>query len=70
MTNSEDEATALADLMVVMDEGRIRQSGTPPEIFERPASAFVARFIGGHNFIPTPAGLAAVRVVSLRTIGP
>jgi putative spermidine/putrescine transport system ATP-binding protein len=61
VTHSQDEAMALADLMVVMNEGRIRQSGTPREIFERPASAFVARFIGGHNVVPTARGAVAVR---------
>ena len=61
VTHSQDEAMALADLMVVMDEGHIRQAGTPREMFERPASAFIARFIGGHNVLPTPRGLVAVR---------
>jgi putative spermidine/putrescine transport system ATP-binding protein len=61
VTHSQDEAMALADLMVVMHEGRIRQSGTPREIFEHPASAFVARFIGGHNVVMTQHGLAAIR---------
>src|SRR5689334_14645293 len=61
VTHSQDEAMALADLMVVMNEGRIRQSGSPREIFEKPASAFIARFIGGHNVLPTPRGVVAVR---------
>jgi putative spermidine/putrescine transport system ATP-binding protein len=61
VTHSQDEAMALADLMVVMDDGNIRQSGTPREIFEKPASAFIARFIGGHNVVPTPRGVVAVR---------
>jgi putative spermidine/putrescine transport system ATP-binding protein len=61
VTHSQDEAMALADMMVVMHEGRIRQVGTPREIFEHPASAFIARFIGGHNVLPTPRGLAAIR---------
>jgi putative spermidine/putrescine transport system ATP-binding protein len=61
VTHSQDEAMALADLMVVMHEGRIQQAGSPREIFERPASAFVARFIGGHNVVETPHGTVAVR---------
>ena len=61
VTHSQDEAMALADLMVVMDQGQIRQAGTPREIFEAPASVFIARFIGGHNVLPTPSGLVAVR---------
>src|SRR5438128_11444873 len=52
---------ALADLMVVMDQGHIRQSGTPRQIFEAPADVFIARFIGGHNVLPTPRGVVAVR---------
>src|SRR5205823_6950651 len=69
VTHSQDEAMALADLMVVMDEGRIRQAGTPREIFEKPASAFIARFIGGHNVVPTAGGIVAVRADRCR-IGP
>ena len=61
VTHSQDEAMALADLMVVMDQGRIRQAGTPREIFEQPASAFIARFIGGHNVLQTPRGMVAIR---------
>ena len=52
---------ALADLMVVMEDGHIRQAGAPREVFERPQSAFVARFIGGHNVLPGERGLIAVR---------
>ena len=61
---------ALADLMVVMDEGRIRQAGSPREIFEKPASAFIARFIGGHNVVPTPRGVVAVRADRCRIGAP
>jgi putative spermidine/putrescine transport system ATP-binding protein len=61
VTHSQEEAMALADLMVVMDGGTIRQSGTPREIFERPASAFIARFIGGHNVLPWRNQTIAVR---------
>ena len=52
VTHSQDEAMALADLVVVMNHGRIEQAAPPREIFNKPASAFVARFIGGHNVIP------------------
>lgn len=45
---------ALSDLAVVMNGGRIEQAGTPRDVFERPASAFVAKFIGGHNIIALP----------------
>jgi len=52
VTHGQDEAMALADLVVVMNQGRIEQSAPPREVFNKPASAFVARFIGGHNVIP------------------
>ncbi len=61
VTHSQDEAMALADIMVVMEAGHIRQAGPPREVFERPVSAFVARFIGGHNILHGPAGPIAVR---------
>jgi putative spermidine/putrescine transport system ATP-binding protein len=51
VTHSQEEAMALADLAVVMDHGRIVQAAPPREIFLRPVSAFVARFIGGHNVL-------------------
>jgi putative spermidine/putrescine transport system ATP-binding protein len=61
VTHSQDEAMALADMMVVMEDGHIRQSGSPREVFGNPTSSFVARFIGGHNVLPGAAGLIAVR---------
>jgi len=51
VTHSQEEAMALADLIVVMNEGRIEQAAAPREIFERPATPFVARFMGDHNVI-------------------
>jgi putative spermidine/putrescine transport system ATP-binding protein len=48
VTHSQEEAMALADLVVILDRGRIRQIGSPMEVFNNPASAFVAEFIGGH----------------------
>ena len=52
VTHGQDEAMALADLMVVMNGGRIVQAGPPREVFNEPQTAFVARFIGGHNVVP------------------
>ena len=51
VTHSQDEALALADLVIVMNEGRIEQADTPRAVFDRPTSTFVARFIGGHNVL-------------------
>jgi putative spermidine/putrescine transport system ATP-binding protein len=52
VTHSQDEAMALADLVVVMNHGKIEQAASAREVFNKPASAFVARFIGGHNVLP------------------
>jgi putative spermidine/putrescine transport system ATP-binding protein len=51
VTHSQEEAMALADLVVVMNEGRIEQAAPARSVFERPATAFVARFMGDHNVI-------------------
>jgi len=61
VTHSQDEAMALADLMVVMEDGHIRQSAHPREVFERPLSPFIARFIGSHNVLRNRQGLVAIR---------
>src|ERR1700734_3234827 len=49
VTHGQDEALALADLVVVMNKGRIEQIASPRELFEKPATEFIARFLGGHN---------------------
>lgn len=51
VTHDQMEAMTTADLIVVMNDGRIEQVGSPEEIYERPRSEFVARFIGGTNII-------------------
>ncbi|MBL8700339.1 MAG: ABC transporter ATP-binding protein [Alphaproteobacteria bacterium] len=56
VTHSQEEAMALADLVVVMDHGRIVQAAGPREVFNRPATRFVARFIGGHCVLPAKNG--------------
>ncbi|WP_372657479.1 ABC transporter ATP-binding protein [Hydrogenophaga sp.] len=61
VTHSQEEAMALADTMVVMNQGRIEQMGSPHAIYNRPASEFVARFMGGHNVLNTSHGRVAVR---------
>jgi putative spermidine/putrescine transport system ATP-binding protein len=58
VTHSQEEAMALADLVVVMNQGRIEQAATAREVFNKPATAFVARFIGGHNVLPAAVARA------------
>jgi hypothetical protein len=54
VTHDQVEALTLADQVVVMNEGRVVQQGTPQELFERPADTFVGYFIGspGMNLLP------------------
>jgi putative spermidine/putrescine transport system ATP-binding protein len=61
VTHSQEEAMALADQVVVMNAGRIEQTGSPHAIFNAPRTEFVARFIGGHNVIPMGDTQIAVR---------
>ena len=51
VTHDQDEAMAVADLLVVMNAGRIAQIGTPAEVFEAPRTRFVADFIGVSNLL-------------------
>ena len=51
VTHSQEEAMALADLIVIMNDGRIEQAAHPRMVFARPATAFVARFMGEHNVV-------------------
>lgn len=51
VTHDQDEAMSLSDRIVVMNKGRIEQIGTPDEIYRRPATVFVADFIGSANFL-------------------
>ena len=52
VTHDQEEALSTADLVAVMEQGRIAQLGTPQEIYERPASRSVAAFVGEANFLP------------------
>ena len=51
VTHSQDEAMALADRIVLMNNAVIEQTGTPIEVYNKPRTEFVARFMGGHNVI-------------------
>jgi putative spermidine/putrescine transport system ATP-binding protein len=68
VTHSQEEAMALADTMVVMNHGVIEQVGSPHQVYNHPASEFVARFMGGHNVFDTPAGPIAVRNDHMRIV--
>lgn len=70
VTHSQDEALALADEIVVMNDARIEQAGPTRNVFNGPKTAFVARFLGAHNVITLPDGAVAVRTDALRFSAP
>lgn len=70
VTHSQEEAMALADVMVVMNHGRIEQVGAPHQIYNQPVSEFVARFMGGHNIFETELGKVAVRTDHMTVLRP
>jgi sulfate transport system ATP-binding protein len=51
VTHDQEEAAEVSDHVVVMHEGRVAQAGTPREIYDRPATPFVAAFVGGANVL-------------------
>ncbi|TCO74168.1 ABC transporter ATP-binding protein [Rhodovulum euryhalinum] len=63
VTHDQVEAMTMADLLVVMNGGRIEQAGQPHDLYDRPASLFVARFIGAPamNVLPAELGRGRVR---------
>jgi putative spermidine/putrescine transport system ATP-binding protein len=61
VTHGQDEAMALANIVVLMNAGRIEQQGSPREIFNHPKTEFTARFIGGHNVVAIGDETFAVR---------
>ncbi len=62
VTHDQSEALGMSDVVVVMGNGRIQQAAHPRELWEKPANAFVARFLGGSNLIPATAEGEAYRI--------
>ena len=63
VTHDQEEAMTMADTIAVMNGGRIEQLGAPAELYERPATAFVAGFLGASNLLPgTVEGADAIRL--------
>jgi sulfate transport system ATP-binding protein len=56
VTHDQEEALEVADRVVVMNVGRVEQTGSPDEVFDEPASAFVMDFLGGVNILRNPDG--------------
>ncbi|GGZ63130.1 ABC transporter ATP-binding protein [Streptomyces bluensis] len=68
VTHDQDEALEMSDVMVLMRAGHVMQSGSPAEVFPRPANRFVAEFLGYENFVP--ASLSASDGATTLTVRP
>jgi iron(III) transport system ATP-binding protein len=71
VTHDQDEALAVSDRIIVMKDGEIAQQGTPRELYEAPASTFIADFIGEANVVPCEileigGGQATISIEGLR----
>ncbi len=66
VTHDQDEALTMSDRLAVFDQGRIEQIGAPAEVYERPASAFVAGFVGVSNVIERGGKSFAIRPEKIR----
>jgi putative spermidine/putrescine transport system ATP-binding protein len=71
VTHTQPEAIALADVVVVMDQGHIEQAASAREVYSEPRSAYVARFMGGQNvlsgeLVDTAGGRARVKLAGGR----
>ena len=67
VTHTQPEAIALADMVVVMDTGRIDQADTAKVIFDRPKTPYVARFMGGQNVLTGKVISKTAKLISLKT---
>jgi spermidine/putrescine transport system ATP-binding protein len=69
VTHDQEEALTMSDTVVVMNSGRIEQAGTPEELYHRPRTAFVARFIGEMNFFEGKAAVVKGDMVDIAWMG-
>ncbi|RWX81386.1 ABC transporter ATP-binding protein [Neorhizobium lilium] len=75
VTHDQDEALAVSDRIIVMKDGRIAQEGSPRDLYETPASSFIADFIGEANVVPCDIvavsdGKATISIEGLRHVVP
>ncbi|MGW3246823.1 ABC transporter ATP-binding protein [Streptomyces sp. NPDC001070] len=70
VTHDQEEALTLSDRIAVFNGGRIEQVGTPAEVYERPATPFVAGFVGTSNLLTDDTGTYSVRPEKIRLLGP
>jgi ABC-type Fe3+/spermidine/putrescine transport system ATPase subunit len=70
VTHDQGEALTMSDRIAVMRQGRIEQLGSPNDIYERPATRFVASFIGTANLIDSPDGIIVIRPERMKLCAP
>ena len=70
VTHGQDEALALADEIIVMNNAVIEQAGPARDVFNAPKTQFVAQFMGGHNVIALPQGHFAIRTDAVSVTEP
>lgn len=70
VTHGQDEALALADEIIVMNDAVIEQSGPARDVFNAPQTRFVAQFMGGHNVIALASGHFAIRADAVSVTEP
>src|SRR5207253_10645576 len=67
VTHDQEEALTMSDRLAVFNEGRIEQIGAPAEVYERPATEFVAGFVGVSNMLERDGRKFTVRPEKIRT---
>jgi len=67
VTHTQMEAIALADLVVVMDQGQIEQAASAREVYDRPRTGYVARFMGGQNVLSGTVIHRAANAVTIKS---
>jgi len=70
VTHDQEEALTMSDRLAVFNRGRVEQVGSPAEMYERPATAFVAGFVGTSNLLRGDAAMALVGDAGLYTVRP
>jgi putative spermidine/putrescine transport system ATP-binding protein len=70
VTHDQEEALTMSDRIAVFNHGRIEQVGSPADVYERPATAFVAGFVGTSNLLSGPAARAVFGMDGTYTVRP
>jgi putative spermidine/putrescine transport system ATP-binding protein len=70
VTHDQEEALTMSDRLVVVNQGRIEQLGTPVDVYERPTTAFVAGFIGVSNLLEREGRSFTIRPEKIRLLDP